>query len=124
MLTKICSWSARLRGQNIFPLPAGYEAVGRVEYAAEQWQRSPARKRGSASAAWLSLHQRWQHAGWLIRTIVIAVGILLVFNVLSSGAFYGFRGPHERELPREVREDIRDIYILAGAVAHSLTCQC
>ena len=52
--------------------------------------------------------------GWLFKVVALSVGALLALHALSCGAFYKFRLPQVLELPREVYDDIRDIYILAG----------
>ena len=55
----------------------------------------------------------------------MTAGVLLALHILSCGPFYSFRLPQVLELPREVYDDIRDIYILAGTQQGSCRClQC
>ncbi|KAK9792043.1 hypothetical protein WJX73_001872 [Symbiochloris irregularis] len=68
-------------------------------------------KMGS-SCSWLST--RWPHTGWLYRGLALAVGLVMVFHAMACGAFWCYRFTGQPDLPREVRDDIRDIYVLAG----------
>lgn len=42
------------------------------------------------------------------------VGLMVAFHAASCGYFFCFRFPGVLEFPRDIYDDIRDIYILAG----------
>ena len=52
---------------------------------------------------------------WLYRALAVALVLLMLCHSLACGALFCSRLVRVLDLPREVKDDIRDIYILAGA---------
>ncbi|CAL8471301.1 g10843 [Coccomyxa elongata] len=46
--------------------------------------------------------------------LALMVGLMVAFHAASCGYFFCFRFPGVMEFPRDIYDDIRDIYILAG----------
>lgn len=89
--------------------------------AKDHTQQPPAARSHCKLAACSWCSSRWPHTGWLYRLLALAVGLVMVFHAMACGAFWCYRFSGQPDVPREVRDDIRDIYILAGGVRQSLT---
>lgn len=50
----------------------------------------------------------------LCRLLALMVGLMVAFHAASCGYFFCVRFPGVMEFPRDIYDDIRDIYILAG----------
>lgn len=51
----------------------------------------------------------------LCRLLALMVGLMVAFHAASCGYFFCVRFPGVVEFPRDIYDDIRDIYVLAGA---------
>jgi hypothetical protein len=57
----------------------------------------------------------------LCRLLALMVGLMVAFHAASCGYFFCVRFPGVVEFPRDIYDDIRDIYVLAGEIGD---CTC
>lgn len=60
--------------------------------------------------------RRLPRTGCLCKLLVLMVGLMMLFHAASCGFFFCVRFPGAMEFPHDIYDDIRDIYVLAGAL--------
>ncbi|KAK9806068.1 hypothetical protein WJX72_000034 [[Myrmecia] bisecta] len=75
---------------------------------------APCREPRPVSICGLLCKPRLPKTGSLCKLLALMVGLLVVFHAASCGYFFCVRFPGVLDFPRDIYDDIRDIYILAG----------
>ena len=70
--------------------------------------------RGGAGGRLRRAIGRLPRTGCLCKLLALMVGLLVLFHAASCGFFFCVRFPAVLEFPRDIYDDIRDIYVLAG----------
>lgn len=82
-------------------------------YAGSPQRRGEASRASGCSGLWRALC-RLPRTGCLCKLLVVMVAAMVLFHAASCGFFFCVRFPGAVEFPRDIYEDIRDIYVLAG----------
>ena len=92
------------------PAKGGYRE--QLLYASPH-RKGVASRAAGCSGLWRTLC-RLPRTGCLCKLLVVLVAAMVLFHAASCGFFFCVRFPGAVEFPRDIYEDIRDIYVLAG----------